>query len=433
MTTQESIRAHLDQDYGKPIRDPLWKHIYLSEGLLALINTPPLQQLSRIKQLGPAYQVYPGATHTRLAHSLGVFAIAKRIVAALLRYPDSFPADLEGVKAFLSAALLHDLGHFPYAHSLKELPLAEHEALGAEMIMETPLADIIKEQVGTDPRAVAAIIDPDQDSMHDPQIVFFRRILSGPLDPDKLDYLNRDAYFCGVPYGVQDIDFILSRIRPHRDMGLALHSSGISAIENLLFSKYLMYRAVYWHRTVRVATAMIKKALYPALAQNAVTPSDLYHLDDELFFQKFTARTYPSFELIERVAARNHYRVLHDEAFPADGVDTNLSSDLELRTQAEALLAETITPPGASPIPPEAVIIDVPEAVSFEVQLPVLHDGEVVAYPQSDTVFTPQVVADFTRTLRRLRVIVDPAYDVQPGRVAAALREIGPRLRAVGA
>ncbi len=423
----------MDQDYGKPIRDPLWKHVYLSEGLLALINTPPLQQLSRIKQLGPAYQVYPGATHTRLAHSLGVFALAKRIVAALLRYPDSFPADLEGVKAFLSAALLHDLGHFPYAHSLKELPLAEHEALAAEMILQPPLLQIIKDQVGTDPRAVASIIDPERDSLGDPQIVFFRRILSGPLDPDKLDYLNRDAYFCGVPYGVQDIDFILSRIRPHKDMGLALHNSGISAIENLLFSKYLMYRAVYWHRTVRVATAMIKKALYPALAQNAVTPSQLYHLDDELFFQKFTAEVFPSFRLIERVAARNHYRVLHDEAFPAEGIDDRLSSDLNLRSRAEKLLAEAITRTGTAPVPDEAVIIDVPEAVSFEVHLPVTDHGAVVSYPEADTVFTPQVVADFTRTLRRLRVIVDPSYDIEPSMVSAALREIGLRLRSEGA
>jgi HD superfamily phosphohydrolase len=279
MNTRDTIIFHLDRDYRKPVRDPVWSNIYLSEELLKVIDSAPFRQLSRIKQLGPAFLVYPGATHTRLNHSLGVFHLSKRMIRTLLGFPSFGVMTLEGVKSFLCAALLHDLGHFPYTHSFKELPLKDHEVLTAEIVQSEPLASLLQNDVGVDPRRVAAIVDESMEPDGDEEVVFFRRILSGTLDPDKLDYLNRDAYFCGVPYGLQDIDFILSRLRPSAENGIALEQTGVSAVENLLFSKYLMYRAVYWHRTVRVATAMIKKAVHfsrlrahPPCLQSAALP-----------------------------------------------------------------------------------------------------------------------------------------------------------------
>lgn len=426
MRDRDELRRHLDEDYTKPIRDPLWKHIYLTPGLLSLLNSPAVQQLSRIKQLGPAFQVYPGATHTRLAHSLGVFSIAKRMVRSFMGYPDRFPADPAGTKAFLCAALLHDLGHFPYAHSLKELPLEEHEALGARLVEEDPLAGIIRDEVGADPATVAAIIDLSRPDGNDPQIGFFRRILSGPLDPDKLDYLTRDAYFCGVPYGVQDIDFALSRIRPHEHHGIVLHASGISAIENILFSKYLMYRAVYWHRTVRVATAMIKKALYLALSEGLARTDELYGLDDELFFSRFADRDMPCFGLIKAVAARRHYRVALEEPYPPHDLDLAFADDLTRRTDLEAAIARRLSQRLGSQVSPLEVIVDLPEKVSFEVSLPVETESGIVPYSQSETVFTPQVVRDFTRTLRRLRIIVAPRHEAPASILREALYEASP-------
>ncbi len=122
------IIQHLDQDYTEPIRDPLWKHIYLSPQMMAVVASEPFQKLYRIKQLGITHLVYPGATHTRFVHSLGVFHLAKRMLRGLLSSEHAPTLSLEGVKAFLCAALLHDIGHFPFTHSLKELPLREHES-----------------------------------------------------------------------------------------------------------------------------------------------------------------------------------------------------------------------------------------------------------------------------------------------------------------
>ena len=232
---KQKIIRHINEDYSVPVRDPLWKHIYLTPELRELMNDPEFQKLGRIRQLGPAALVYPGATHTRLNHSLGVFFLARRILKTILLSPDCPRITLEGAKAFLCASMLHDLGHFPHAHSFKELPLEDHELLSGNLIRETGIGRIIKEKIGSDPELTAAIIDDSIPHKGNEELIFFRNILSGVLDPDKLDYLNRDAYFCGVPYGIQDIDFVISQIRP-TPSGIGLTAKGVTAIENILFS-----------------------------------------------------------------------------------------------------------------------------------------------------------------------------------------------------
>ena len=405
MDAKDHVLWHLDRDFKSPVRDPLWGHIYFSDELYSILDAVEFQQLSKIKQLGPAYLVYPGATHTRLAHSLGVYHIAYRMIRSLL-VQDGAPAmSRELVDAYLCAALLHDLGHFPFTHSLKELPLREHEALAAEIIQDGELARLIREKARVDPAIVARIIDEDLDDMGEPSIPFFRSLLSGTLDPDKLDYLNRDAYFCGVPYGTQDIDFALSRLRPVGH-GVGLELTGISAVENILFSKYLMYRAVYWHRNVRVATAMIKRGLYDGLRLGIIGESDLYGHTDESFYAGFSARTEPPFALIRRVYDRQLYAPVVDIPFHLDDPDHVALEELDSRAVAETRIAESLGAESSSGSP--AVIIDIPEGISFEVSFPVVSGHDIVDYPSAGSVFTPPVIADFTQTLRRIRLILHP-------------------------
>jgi HD superfamily phosphohydrolase len=223
-----AIISDIEKDFIHPVRDPLWKHIYLSRPLERIIRTAPFLRLGSIKQLGPASLVYPGATHTRQNHSLGVYHLAKRIITQLLKQDGCPDLSLEGVKAFLTASLLHDLGHFPYAHVLEDdLALTDHEALSGQYIMSSDIQKIIREDMGSDPLLTAAIVDQDLDYPHSPdELRFFRKLLSGVLDPDKLDYLNRDAYFCGIPYGIQDIDFVISQIMPHKENGMAIGPKG---------------------------------------------------------------------------------------------------------------------------------------------------------------------------------------------------------------
>lgn len=418
MDTHDAISRHLDLDYTHPVRDPLWKNIHLSEPLLKLIDTAPYRQLSRIKQLGPAYLVYPGATHTRLSHSLGVFHLAKRMIKTFVSISPESILTVDGVKAFLSASLLHDLGHFPYTHSFKELPLTEHESLTGHLVLEDPVRPILENDVRVDPHLVSAVVDEAMDDTGEPQLAFFRNVLSGALDPDKLDYLNRDAYYCGVPYGVQDIDFALSRIFPVWDTGIGLDATGISAVENILFSKYLMYRAVYWHRTVRVATAMIKKAVYLALREEVIAPKQLYGLDDELFFQRLSRTRFDAFDLIERVYDRRLYRPVAEIPFDEANPRHRELESLDRRAALEERIAERLGKGARGRFGPESVIVDVPERISFEVSIPVRNHDRIIPYPESDTVFTQQVVADFTQTLRKIRLIVHPGLTDRLGTAA---------------
>jgi uncharacterized protein len=403
------ILEHLENDYTEPVRDPVWKHIYLSRELLRVVEHAQFQKLDRIRQLGPAYLVYPGATHTRRSHSLGVFHLARRMITTLVRRNSGVPISLEGVKAFLCAALLHDIGHYPYAHSLKDLAPTAHESLAARQVLED-FAPSISGSLGADPRAVAAIIDRHSTYAGKENVAFYAKLLSGVLDPDKLDYLNRDAFFCGVPYGVQDVDFILEEVYPHAGNGVAISRKGITALENILFSKFLMYKTVYWHKTVRIATAMIKKAIALSLAAGAIRAADLYGLDDEEFFKDFADQRFPGARLIEdtrkRLLHKQVYRVGFRDDEPAhrrlESIDARLALEERLAKEAGGLIGTAVSP--------ECIIVDVPERLSFELSIPVIDPGR--AEPargdaaETGSVFDGMGREDFPRSLRTVSVNV---------------------------
>ncbi|HUI70422.1 MAG TPA: HD domain-containing protein [Spirochaetia bacterium] len=374
MGEREKILGHLQNDYTEPIRDPVWKHISLSRSMLRVAEQAQFQKLDRIRQLGPAYLVYPGATHTRRSHSLGVFHIARRMITSLVRRNTEVAITLPGVNAFLCACLLHDIGHYPFAHSLKDLDVEAHEGLAAREILDG-LSAVIRSELDIDPAAVAAIIDPDTPAAGMPGVDFYRSILSGVLDPDKLDYLNRDAYFCGVPYGIQDVDFILEEIFPDSTTGVAISPKGITALEDILFSKYLMYKTVYWHKTVRIATAMIKKAVAIGLVGGAIAREDLYGLDDEEFFSLFSSSRHPSFALVEQVRKRELHRQVWRVPFDQENAVHRRIEDVKERLRMEERIAREAGQIAGKRFPTENVIVDVPERVSYDFDIPVIDPG----------------------------------------------------------
>jgi HD superfamily phosphohydrolase len=418
---RSAVLRHLVEEYSEPFRDPVWKNIPLSEALVRIIGHPGFQKLNGIKQLGPTYLVYPGATHTRLNHSLGVFHLARRMLLHLLTNSSAVGGgpdldgllSLEGVKAFLCAALAHDLGHYPYAHSLKELQVRDHEALTAERIRQEDLAGLIRKELGTDPELVAAVVDPSLDYHGQEEVTFYRRLLSGVLDPDKLDYLNRDAYFCGVPYGIQDVDFVLAESRLH-PLGLAITDKGLSAVESILFSKYLMYRTVYWHKTVRIATAMIKKAVLLALRAGVLRPENLYWLDDQQFYSLTGAGSFAPLGLVRRVVERRLYKAVARVPFEAGNAHHRALEDLGARLQLEEELAREAGRLSGRRVLPESIIVDIPEPISFEIDLPVqeAQSGRIVPYRRSDTVFSRQTVSAFRRSLRKISLIADEEQEL---------------------
>jgi HD superfamily phosphohydrolase len=411
VTQVHKLREFLDPGNCKAIRDPIWHHVHLPESFARLLPDRAFGKLQGIRQLGPAHLVYPGATHTRFNHSLGVFHVAKRFLERLMADPGGAPlVSAEGGQAFLAAALMHDLGHFPYTHSLKELPLKDHEELTAELVATGSLAEGLDRE-GVRPGDVAAIVDHGI-ACTEPELLLYRSVLSGVLDPDKLDYLNRDAYFCGVPYGTQDLDFILENLMVHEGRRVGIRQAGLSSIEHVLFSKYLMYRAVYWHRQVRTATAMIKQALHRALAGAAIQPGELYHLDDNRFITLALSRASrePALELVRQVQERQLLPTVLEVPFRDDPDGMGRLSGLDGRLRAAGLLAAQLSAGRSREIRDWEVVIDIPESISFESDMPVATPSGPVPYLSAGTVFTAGVVRDFTASLRVLRVMapVDP-------------------------
>jgi len=434
---------HLIRDYTEPIKDPVWNNILLSPALLRVVALPAFQKLNGVRQLGPTYLVYPGATHTRLSHSLGVFHLARRLALHLLaQEPGGMPASArepEAVRAFLCAALLHDLGHYPFAHSLKDLKVASHESLTAEGLLREEVSGVLRREAGVDPELVAAIVDSHRPGPGAEALAFYRRLLSGVLDPDKLDYLNRDAYFCGVPHGVQDVDFALAELRA-LPAGLGVTRKGLTAVESILFSKYLMYRSVYWHKTVRIATAMIKKAVLLALEAGALRPGELYGLDDQEFFALAARNSFPPLELAGRVARRRLFKQMASRPLdPAHPLHARLTG-LPARLAAEQAIAREASRILGRPVPAWSIIIDIPEPISFEIDLPVLESEEgrgtgprserpgdlssrssrVRPFAEAESVFTEATVRGFGSALRRVSLIAEADPEL-----AAALERLG--------
>ncbi|MDR1400101.1 MAG: HD domain-containing protein [Treponema sp.] len=398
----DTIYTALERNFNSPIRDVLWGHIYLSSTFEALSSSAGFMRLHRILQLGPTHIVYPGATHTRAAHSIGVYHLARRLLIHLAgRGADSW-LSAEGARSFLCAALLHDLGHFPYTHSLKELPLASHEELTGKLILTEPMKSLVGD-TGADPYMSAAIIDTSLPTFGNQELCFYRKLLSGVLDPDKLDYLNRDARYCGVPYGAQDVDFILSRLWPDPEQGLLIDTRAVPSVESVLFSKYLMYRAVYWHPAVRSATAMMKKALAGALKNQHIAREELYNLDDQGLFTLLAERTQGRdvslFSLGAKVRDGRLYVVVAEFLYNEE--QHKELTDIDKRYDFEQELAAQLH------IRPDELIIDVPEPISFETGLTIHEDkGHVII-----GVFTAETIDAFRKALRVVRVFVDPAQE----------------------
>jgi HD superfamily phosphohydrolase len=400
------VSAHelLTEGFSCPVRDVLWGHIYLTPELVALTESAPFIRLHRILQLGPVYHIYPGATHTRASHSMGVYHLGRRLLQNLVERGtvdgSALPLGIsrEGAMSFLCACLLHDLGHFPYTHSLKELPLRSHESLTGEIILSEPVLSLVG-RCGADPGLTAAIIDTDLPAEGNNELIFYRKLLSGCFDPDKLDYLNRDARYCGVPYGVQDVDFILSRLIPCQERGVDIDSRLIPNVEAILFARYLMYRTVYWHRQVRAATSMIKKALLDGLESGLIAGEELYGLDDQGLFTLLEEKTDNA--LAQAVWEGKLYSVAAE--IPFIEADHACLKDINQRSRFEGHLAGEFRRMGV-PLDSGSLIIDVPEPVSFETGLYVIDEN--CGFTDSSSAFGVETLNSFVKTLYTVRIFI---------------------------
>lgn len=412
----------LFDSFDHSVNDVIHSSVPFTKEMKDILKAKSVDKLNRIRQNGPAYLIYPSNVHTRLNHSIGVYAIGRKIILTLLSKNESLPFSKEGVMSFFIACLLHDIGHFPYAHSLKELSVREHEEIAEDIILhDRELYEKIKKAKGV-PEYVGLIINKERKCGNE-EIEIYRNILSGTLDPDKLDYLSRDAYFSGVPYGMQHTEFILKSLDLRKGR-LVLDEDALISVEQILFSKYMMYRTVYWHKGVRCATSMIKKALVTALEENKISYDDLYFKDDYEFasFAREKRKEIDAFSLIEMVESGQLFEKKAE--IPLSDLNMLLEKALPIRTRAEAEREIYNQIKAEYPaLKDYEVIIDIPEPINFESHIEILrHDGSVSPVRDDETIFTENVGSEFSKRLRKLSVFA-PSY-VKEADVMEALGEV---------
>lgn len=257
---------------GLEIRDPIHGLIVREGNEQEVIDTPLFQRLRRIKQLALASLVYPGAVHTRFDHSLGVLHIAGRMASHLLD-------DAAERRLVRLAALLHDIGHGPFSHVSEEVldrfsdrakldlkPGEQiHEAIGARIVatcaaLRGPLS-------GNERERIPALLSGKYGDR------ILKEMVSGPVDADKQDYLLRDSYYCGVKYGIYDIERLVHALRPYSeptDRFLAVSRDDVHVLEQFVMAWYYMHTQVYRHRIRLITDAMTVRGLILGIEDDGI-------------------------------------------------------------------------------------------------------------------------------------------------------------------
>jgi HD superfamily phosphohydrolase len=384
------------------LRDPLWNNIRVDELTLRLIDTRTFQRLRNIRQLGLAYVVYPGATHSRFEHALGAYHLSRQTLALLCESDDAFPISGEDQTIIRSAALLHDIGHYPFSHALEEIGQLHHEDVARPLITTGEVAEILTDRIGA--HAPERIFELIRGVSASP----LQGLISGSLDLDKIEYLKRDAFMCGVPYGEIDVDRLTNSMLVLDDPEsgrptLGVREKGLSALESLLFAKYQMYRNVYWHHAVRSATAMYKRMVDDALRSRALDASLLPSYTDEGLLHHLE-HAQPSTMLDSLRTRWLHKRALE---WPASRLDEGygewIATDRERTRQAEDRLAADFG------MQPGEVLLDFPAKTEMlGLDIPVLRRSGAIERLTGEgwpgTINLPTLSAELYRSARWLRV-----------------------------
>ncbi len=280
------------------IRDPVHGYVKVTEVERSIIDTPFVQRLRRVHQLAGSYLVYPGAVHTRFEHVIGAMHVAGQIATSL-----SATSELgeDCVQELRLAALLHDVGHGPFSHMFEEVLALKsketHEDMSLRIVRETVIRDIIGEHGFSASKISSLSVGRLEKGPR-----FLNEVIAGGLSADIMDYLLRDSYFTGVEYGKVDIQRVIDSMQVG-DSHLVIDEAALPAFEALLLGRYEMFKAVYFHKTVRAAELMLVRSMQ--LADSTLGLTELSNLDrylnltDEVVLHSLTSLRPATAELRE--------------------------------------------------------------------------------------------------------------------------------------
>jgi HD superfamily phosphohydrolase len=318
-----------------------------------------------------------------------------------------------------AAALLHDIGHYPFSHALEEIGVPHHEEVAAALLCDGPVGEILRADFAPDaPARILALVRGTSESP-------LQGLISGSIDLDKTDYLKRDAMMCGVAYGEIDVERLrhalcVVRAPDTGHLGIGIREKGLSALESLLFAKYQMYRNVYWQHAVRSATSMYKRLVEDALHGGHLRADSLVGFTDEGLLDALAAEGAPS--LLTAIRERRLYkRACEAPAAELTGLDLDWIAEDRVRTRrAEDALAQTYG------LQPGELLIDYPRKermLGLDVPL-VTRDGAVRRLTDSGiagAINLPILAEQLYQSARWLRVLTVTRREIPRDAVLTAL------------
>lgn len=347
-------------NHSKTIRDSIHGNIKIGGVFLDLLGAPEIQRLHNVKQLGLAHLVFPGAHHTRLEHSLGAYNMA-------LKASEMLNLDESESELVTCAALLHDIGHGPFSHTLESIlrdsldvnhvDLTERLLFGEYEIFDSrekefissPSVHEILSKNNINQRYVADIIKGKM-----LEYPYLSQLLDSAIDVDQLDYLIRDAYYTGVAYGMIDIERFIQTLVINDDR-LAIARKGVGVVENILMARTLMYSSVYFHKTVRIAELMLSKSI--EMIPNA-KPLDFFKMTDAELVNDLKNEGPFQNEMVTylkyRVLFKQAYLLTHSNLDEQKNEIVKSLEDVGSRKEKEREIEDALN------IPPGHIIIDVP-------------------------------------------------------------------------
>jgi uncharacterized protein len=372
---------------ARKIRDEVWGDVPVDKAIRRLLETAAMSRLKGMSQIVFALYAFPAAKHTRFDHSIGVYHLTR---LALKRIIDSGAyLDDRDVRSALAAALLHDVGRYPYAPAIEgiKLPgLVPCDEVARDLIEETEVAEVLRTAWDLEPHAVFRLVarDVTEDGndgtpVRDltPTEHLLRDLLTGSLDADTLDRLVRDASGTKVPYGMPDVEALINTLRvvgqDNRAL-LVVDEAGVGILQALVFARYLMHYNVYGHHALRIPAVMFLRAVQDAIQAETLTAEELARQDDAGALALVLRCADPessSAVLVKRLIERRPYKraLEFDERHPSYASLIRLGEDASWRRRVEEAWARYLTRYRKGTAGPFDILIDLPKRERYGVDL----------------------------------------------------------------
>ncbi len=418
-------------EYSIQVNDPIHGFVGLTELESKIVDSRPYQRLRRIKQLSGGHFVYPTAEHTRFGHCIGAMFLAGLMGNQLLPMID---LEKEALQEIRVAALLHDIGHGPFSHVFEEVLVESrdlnHEDVTEWIIRESEIGDLL-EDASISKARVADLVRGRRITKTD---AIVSGIVAGQVDVDKMDYLIRDSFYCGVNYGLVDIHRLIKSVEVSDDYTIQFDIAARGALESFLVARYEMFLNVYYHKTVRSVEVMLVKLMTSADAVLSLTafeePEHFLVLDDLSLISRvrqldpsISAEAGEAARMVNMLDSRTLYKsafekVLHTQ----DRFVSKILTKKKVRASIEEEIAES------ADVPVEDVIVDVPTLPSVPYNPHQLDPMEIGIFEIIDGKKVPQNLSDYSNIAEMMKGYLDVirvyTSDANRHKVGRASREI---------